>query len=108
MKRLVLIFILIFFYNTSIFADANTDQWQDSNLTYKDLINQGYKVKAYDINTITTEGGLILLFFVTVLQKENEIYECQEYQTLDENMKTLDLSMICRVLTQPYKRGVGT
>ena len=105
--RLFLVIIFIF-YNTSIFAEADTDQWQDSNLTYKDLIDQGFEVKSYDTSTITTEGGLILLFFVTVLQKENEIYECQEYQTLDENMKTLDLSMICRVLTQPYKRGVGT
>ena len=108
MMRLFLIFFFIFFYNTSVFADADIDQWKDSNLTYKDLINQGFKVKAYDTSTITTDGGLILLFFVTVLQKEKEVYECQEYQTLDGNMKTLDMSMICRKLTQPYKRGVDT
>ena len=108
MVRLFLIFIFIFLYNKSIFADADTDQWQDSNLTYKDLIDNGFKVKAYDTSTITTDGGLILLFFVAVLQKENEVYECQEYQTLDGNMKTLDMSMVCRELTQPYKRGVDT
>ena len=108
MMRLFLIFIFIFLFNKSIFADADTDQWQDSNLTYKDLINKGFKVKAYDTSTITTDGGLILLFFVTVLQKEKEVYECQEYQTLDGNMKTLDMSMVCRELIQPYKRGVDT
>ena len=108
MIRLLLIFIFIFFYNTFVFADENTDQWKDSNLTYKDLIDQGFKVKAYDTSTITTDGGLIILFFVTVLQKEKKVYECQEYQTLDGNMKTLDMSMICRELTQPYKRGVDT
>ena len=105
----VCIFLIIFiFYNTSIFAEVDTDQWQDSNLTYKDLIDQGFEVKAYDINTITTDVGLILVFFVTVLQKEKEVYECQEYQTFDGNMKTLDMSVVCRELTQPYKRGVDT
>ena len=49
-----------------------------------------------------------LVFFVTVLQKEKEVYECQEYQTFDGNMKTLDMSVVCRELTQPYKRGVNT
>ena len=105
--RLFLIIIFIF-YNIPIFAEADTDQWQDSNLTYKDLIDKGFEVKAYDINTITTDVGLILIFFVTVLQKEKEIYECQEYQTLDGNMKTLDLSVVCRELTQPYNKGVDT
>ena len=108
MMRLFLIFIFIFLFNKSIFADADTDQWQDSNLTYKDLINKGFKVQAYDTSTITTDGGLILLFFVTVLQKEKEVYECQEYHTLDGNMNTLDMSVICRELIQPYKRGVDT
>ena len=106
--RLFLIFVFIFFCNISISADVNIDQWQDSNLTYKDLIDKGFVVKAYDTSTITTEGGLILLFFVTVLQKEKEVYECQEYQTLDGNMKTLDMSVICRELIQPYNRGVDT
>ena len=48
------------------------------------------------------------MFFVTVLQKENEIYECKEYQTLDNTLQTLDLSFVCKKLTQPYKSGMGT
>ena len=108
MMRFLLIFIFLFFYNKSIFADTETDQWQDSNLTYKDLIDQGFQVKAYDASTINTDGELIFLFFVTVLQKEKEVYECQEYQTLDSTMKTLDMTVICRELTQPYLRGVDT
>ena len=90
------------------YAEADSDQWKDSEKTYKDLIDEGYKVKAYDSSTIKIDTGLIILFFVTVLQKNTEVFECQEYQTLDSNMKTLDISMICRELTQPYQRGVDT
>ena len=90
------------------YAEADSDQWKDSEKTYKDLIDEGYKVKAYDSSTIKIDTGLIILFFVTVLQKNTEVFECQEYQTLDSNMKTLDISMICRELTQPYQRGIGT
>jgi len=42
------------------------------------------------------------------LQNDSEVYECQEYQTLDETMETLDMSLVCRQLVQPYERGVGT
>ena len=45
---------------------------------------------------------------VTVLQRKNDVYECQEYQTIDQMLETLDLTIICRQLTQPYERGVGT
>ena len=55
-----------------------------------------------------SQNGYILMFFVTVLQKNNIVYECQEYQTLDETMQTLDMSLVCRKLVQPYKRGLGT
>ena len=48
------------------------------------------------------------MFFVTVLQKNNIVYECQEYQTLDETMQTLDMNLVCRKLVQPYTRGLGT
>ena len=96
------------FFSTSIFAENNIDQWIDSEKTYKDLIEEGFEVKAYDTNTINVEDGLIILLFITVLQKEKEIYECQEYQTLDSGMKTLDLSLVCRELSQPYQRGIGT
>ena len=54
------------------------------------------------------DNGLIIMFFVTVLQKNKEVYECQEYQTFDENMQTLDLSFVCRKISQPYKVGIGT
>ena len=107
MNKFILIIFLIFF-STSIFAENNIDQWIDSEKTYKDLIEEGFEVKAYDTNTINAESGLIILLFITVLQKEKEIYECQEYQTLDSGMKTLDLSLVCRELSQPYQRGIGT
>ena len=103
-----LIFFVVLFFIKSVIANPNTDQWQDTNKSYKDLIKEGFKIKAYDMNTIETSNGLILLLFVTVLQKETDVYECQEYQTLDESMETLDLSIICRQLVQPYQRGVGT
>jgi hypothetical protein len=107
MNRFIPIIFLIFF-STSVFAENNIDQWIDSEKTYKDLIEEGFEVKAYDTNTINVEDGLIILLFITVLQKEKEIYECQEYQTLDSGMKTLDLSLVCRELSQPYQRGIGT
>ena len=107
MNRFIPIIFLIFF-STSLFSENNIDQWIDSEKTYKDLIEEGFEVKAYDTNNINVEDGLIILLFITVLQKEKEIYECQEYQTLDSGMKTLDLSLVCRELSQPYQRGIGT
>ena len=103
-----LIFLFIFIFSGFVYAQSDNDQWQDSEKTYKDLIDEGFEVKAYDTSTIKTDGGLIILFFVTVLQKSTKVFECQEYQTLDNNMKTLNISMMCRELTQPYQRGVGT
>ena len=111
-KKLIMnrvkIIILLMFFSTELFAENNIDQWKDSEKTYKDLIEEGFEIKAYDTNTINVERGLIVLLFITVLQKEKEIYECQEYQTLDTKMNTLDISMVCRELYQPYKRGIGT
>ena len=43
-----------------------------------------------------------------MLQKDLNIYECQEYQTLDESMETIDMSFVCRELVQPYTQGLGT
>ena len=91
-----------------IFADANMDQWKDSEKTYYNLIEEGFEVKAYDINNIEVQNGYIFMFFVTVLQKNNVVYECQEYQTLDTNMQTLDMNFVCRQLVPPYKKGLGT
>ena len=107
MNKFILILFLLFF-SSNLFAQNNTDQWSDSKKTYKDLIDEGFKIKAYDTNTINSESGLIILLFITVLQKENDVYECQEYQTLDSSMKTLDMSLVCRKLSQPYQRGIGT
>ena len=103
-----LFFIFLLFVNSVLYAEPDIDQWEDSEKTYKDLIDEGFEVKAYDTSTLKTESGLILMFFVTVLQRYKEVYECQEYQTVDENLQTLNLSFICRKITQPYKIGIGT
>ena len=102
-----LFFIFLLFVNSALYAEQDIDQWKDSEKTYKDLIDEGFEVKAYDTSTLKTESGLILMFFVTVLQKNKEVYECQEYQTVDGNLQTLDLSFVCRKITQPYKIGIG-
>ena len=103
-----LFFIFLLFFNSVLYAESDIDQWKDSEKTYKDLIDEGFEVKAYDTSTLKTESGLILMFFVTVLQRNKEVYECQEYQTVDENLQTSNLSFICRKITQPYKIGIGT
>tara|TARA_B100000029_G_scaffold509419_2_gene598547 strand:- start:2158 stop:2505 length:348 start_codon:yes stop_codon:yes gene_type:complete len=111
-KLMFKIFYIVFFISLFIFSSSkseeNIDQWEDSDKTYKDLLDEGYEVKGYDISTIQMESGITLMFFVTVLQKEKIVYECQEYQTLDDSMRTLDISFICRKITQPYKIGIGT
>ena len=101
-------FIFIIFFPISVLAESNLDQWKDSDKTYKDLIDENYEIKSYDTTTIKGEGGIIILFFITVLQKENNVFECQEYRTLDRNMLTLDMSFMCRQLAQPFKKGMGT
>jgi len=106
--NILFIFILLFFYSKIIFANPNSDQWLDSDKSYKDLVNEGFEVKGYAINKIETDSGMTLLLFVTVLQKKNDIYECQEYQTLDVTLETLDMQLVCRQLSQPYERGLGT
>ena len=103
---IIVTFVIIF--SNSLIANPNIDQWLDSEKTYKDLINEGYEVKSYSINDIQTANGLMLLLFVTVLQKNDDLYECQEYQTMDQKLETLDMTLICKQLVQPYQRGVGT
>ena len=95
-------------FTSLVKANPNTDQWLESEKTYKDLINEGFEVKSYAINNIETANGLYILLFVTVLQKDNELYECQEYQTIDKMIETLDMTLICKELVQPYERGLGT
>ena len=107
-KKLKYLIIFLFFFSSFVNASPNSDQWLESEKTYKDLINEGFEVKSYAMNNIETANGLYILLFVTVLQKENEIYECQEYQTIDKSIDTLDMTLICKELVQPYEKGLGT
>ena len=107
-KLLISITVILFLFSNYVFANPNLDQWIDTDKTYKDLINEGFEVKSYSINNIETSNGLLLLLFVTVLQKDFELYECQEYQTMNKSLETLDMNLICKQLVQPYQRGVGT
>ena len=102
------VFVILMIISKFSFADPNIDQWLETEKTYKDLVNEGYEVKSYSISDIQIGNGLILILFVTVLQKDNELYECQEYQTMDQNLETLDMSLVCKQLIQPYQRGIGT
>ena len=109
-KRKLTIFlfsVFLFFSNLST-ANPNIDQWLESEKSYKDLINEGFEVKSYSISDIEVGNDLTIILFVTVLQKDNEVYECQEYQTIDKNVETLDMILICKELVQPYERGIGT
>tara|TARA_Y100001970_G_C14017926_1_gene741933 strand:- start:105 stop:440 length:336 start_codon:yes stop_codon:yes gene_type:complete len=103
-----LTFVLMLTFSNMVSSNPNLDQWLDTEKTYKDLINEGYEVKSYSISDIQTSNGLMLLLFVTVLQKDNDIFECQEYQTMDQNLETLDMNLICKQLVQPYERGLAT
>tara|TARA_A100001011_G_scaffold334655_1_gene363108 strand:+ start:619 stop:954 length:336 start_codon:yes stop_codon:yes gene_type:complete len=109
-KKTLIYFILFISLIISkfLFADPNIDQWLDTEKTYKDLVNEGYEVKSYSISDIQLDNGLMLILFVTVLQKDEDLYECQEYQTMDQNLETLDMNLICKQLVQPYQRGIGT
>ena len=107
-KLIGFLIIIFYFFSSVVLANPDLDQWLDTEKTYKDLINEGYEVKSYSISDIQIGNGLILILFVTVLQKDNELYECQEYQTVDQNLETLDMSLVCKQLIQPYQRGIGT
>ena len=108
-KLKINLFVILFFLLTSnLFANPATDQWSDTDKTYKDLIEEGFEVKGYAINKIESETGFTLILFVTVLQRKNDVYECQEYQTIDKTIETLDMQLICKQLVQPYERGLGT
>ena len=76
-RKLKLFFtcIVFLFFTSLLYANPNIDQWQESEKTYKDLINEGFEVKSYAINNIETVNGLYILLFVTVLQKDDEIYD---------------------------------
>ena len=99
--------VLLLFSNVSI-GNPNIDQWLESEKSYRDLINEGFEVKSYAISDIEVGDGLTIILFVTVLQKDQALFECQEYQTIDKNVETLDMNLICKELVQPYQRGIGT
>ena len=101
------VFIILMVISKFSFADPNIDQWLETEKTYKDLVNEGYEVKSYSISNIQLDNGMLILF-VTVLQKDEDLFECQEYQTMDQNLDTLDMNLICKQLVQPYQRGIGT
>ena len=103
-----LIASLLVFLSGFVQAQSDIDQWKNSEKTYKELINDGFEIKSYDTTSINSNSGLTILLFITVLQKNKEVFECQEYQTLDKDMNTLDMSLVCRELTQPYQKGIGT
>ena len=60
----------------------NTDQWMETDKSYKDLINEGFEVKSYAMNTIETENGLYILLFVTVLQKKKNYMNVKNIKLL--------------------------
>ena len=107
-KLTIFLFSIFILFSNLLFANPNIDQWLESEKSYKDLINEGFEVKSYAISDIEVGNGLTIILFVTVLQKDQEIYECQEYQTIDESVETLDMNLICKQLVQPYQRGIGT
>ena len=107
-KLIFFIIVFIFLIPSFLLANPNSDQWVESDKSYKDLINEGFKVQGYAISNIQMANNLNILLFVTVLQKDNDIYECQEYQTIDKKIETLDMQLICKQLVQPYERGLGT
>ena len=73
--RTIIIGMIFILFASILHANPNLDQWRESDKTYKDLINEGFDVKSYAINNIETANGLYILLFVTVLQKDKEIYE---------------------------------
>ena len=107
-KLTIFLFSVFILFSNLLFANPNIDQWLESEKSYKDLINEGFQVKSYDVSDIEVGNGLTIILFVTVLQKDQELYECQEYQTIDKNVETLDMNLICKELVQPYQRGIGT
>ena len=107
MHKFLIVFLLVIL-SGFVQAQSDIDQWKNSEKTYKELINDGFEIKSYDTTSINSNSGLTILLFITVLQKNKEVFECQEYQTLDKDMNTLDMSLVCRELTQPYQKGIGT
>tara|TARA_B100000674_G_scaffold283324_1_gene234462 strand:- start:298 stop:633 length:336 start_codon:yes stop_codon:yes gene_type:complete len=107
-KISILLFSIFTLFSNLSVANPNLDQWLETEKSYKDLVNEGFQVKSYAISDLEISNGIKIILFVTVLQKDSELYECQEYQTIDQNMETLDMNLVCKELVQPYQRGIGT
>ena len=105
MKTLIL-FITFFLLNSNAYGNSNLNQWGKSDKTYKDLINEGFEVKSYSVTTL--EQKEIIMLFITVLQKNSEVFECQEYQTLNKKFETIDMFLTCKELIQPFYSGLDT
>ena len=86
-KLAIFLFSTFLLFSNILSANPNIDQWLESDKSYKDLINEGFEVKSYAISDIEVGDGLTIILFVTVLQKDQELYECQEYQTIDKNVE---------------------
>ena len=108
MKKIFLVFFVFLLINFTVLAKTDNDQWKDTGETYIELIEKGFEVKGYDMTNFKDDHGNLYLFFVTVLQKKKEVYECQEYQIFDNTMQAVDLTLICRKLVKPYKTGLKT
>ena len=78
------IFTFLLLISNNSFSETYMDQWKDTDESYLDLIDKGYQVKAYDMSNFKDKMGNMYMFFVTVLQKDKTVYECQEYQIFDE------------------------
>ena len=68
-RKLIFLITIITFIFFTLFSNANpnADQWQESDKTYKDLINEGFEVKSYAINNIETANGLYILLFIALI-----------------------------------------
>ena len=58
--KIISIISVLIVFSFAALAEADIDQWQDSDKTYNDLVEEGFEVKAYNINTINTENGFFL------------------------------------------------
>ena len=74
-KLNIFLFSIFLFFSPLSIANPNIDQWLESEKSYKDLINEGFEVKSYAISDIEVGNDLTIILFVTVLQKDNKVYE---------------------------------
>ena len=66
--KLFLSVVILMAFSSVLNANPNTDQWLESEKTYKDLINEGFEVKSYAISDIEVAGGLIIILLLIFLK----------------------------------------